>query len=175
MNTANKITMIRLALIPAFVAVLYIGFDGSNYAAMGIFIAAALTDVADGYIARKKGQVTDFGKFLDPLADKILVFAAILWFVEKDLIPGWAALVVVIREFMVTALRLLAIGKGRVIPAGLSGKIKTLVTIICLAAMFLPLQQWMLYACIAAIIGTTVFSGIDYFIKNKDIMKMGWK
>ena len=171
MNTANKLTMFRVALIPVFMAVLYIGFTGSNYVAMAVFIIAGLTDIADGYIARSRGQVTDFGKFTDPLADKILVVSAMLWFVEKGDMPAWAALIVIIREFGITALRLIAAGNGRVIAAGVSGKVKTVVTMICLSAMFLPLQQWLIYVCIGAIIVTTLISGVEYFVKNKDVFK----
>jgi len=139
---------------------------------MGVFIIACMTDIADGYIARSRGQITDFGKFLDPLADKILVFAAMLWFVEQNLFPAWAVLVVVMREFMVTGLRLVAAGSKEVIAAALSGKIKTAVTMVCLTAMFLPLRQWMIYVCIAAITLTTVVSGVEYFVRNKDVMKL---
>ena len=164
--------MIRVALIPIFLAVLYIGFPGSSFVAMAIFILASLTDVADGQIARRRSQVTDFGKFTDPLADKILVVSAMIWFVEQGTMSAWVALIVVIREFMVTALRLVAVGNGRVIAAAVSGKIKTVVTVICLTAMFLPLQPWMRYTCMGAISVTTLISGLEYFIKNRDIMKL---
>ena len=160
-----------MALIPVFLAVLYIGFPGSNYAAMAVFIIAGLTDIADGYVARRSGQVTDFGKFTDPLADKVLTVSAMLWFVEQGDLPAWAALLVIVREFMVTALRLAAIGNGRVIAAGVSGKIKTVVTIVCLTIMFLQLRPWMVNVCIAAITVTTVVSGVEYFIRNKDVVK----
>ena len=173
MNTANKLTLIRIVLIPVFLALLYIGFPVSSYVAMGVFIAAGLTDVADGYIARRRAQVTDFGKFLDPLADKVLVVAAMLWFVEKGVMPAWAALVVILREFMVTALRLVASGNDRVIAAGILGKIKTVVTMVCLTIMFLPMRQWIIYICLAAITVTTLVSGIEYFIKNRDMIN--WK
>jgi CDP-diacylglycerol--glycerol-3-phosphate 3-phosphatidyltransferase len=169
-NTPNKLTMFRIALIPVFLIILYLGFKYSNIAAMAVFIIASLTDLADGYIARKNGQVTDFGKFMDPIADKILVVAAMLWFVDQSLLPAWVVLIVIIREFMVTALRLVAVEKGRVIAAGLSGKVKTAVTMFCLIVMFLPLRQWMVYVCIAAITLTTVVSGIEYFIRNKDCL-----
>jgi len=172
MNTANKITMIRIVLIPAFLAVLYIGFAGSNYVAMGIFIACGMTDFVDGYIARHHDQVTDFGKFMDPLADKILVFSAMLWFIERGVMPAWVVLIVVIREFMITALRLIAIDNGRVIAAAISGKIKTVVTMVCLSIMFLPLREWIVYICVTAITVTTVASGAEYLIKNKDILKL---
>jgi len=173
MNTANKLTMIRVILIPAFLVVLYIGFTGSHYAAMVIFIAAGLTDIADGYIARRHNQVTDFGKLMDPLADKILVLAAMLWFIERGVMPAWVVLIVVVREFMVTALRLIAVDNGRVIAAAISGKIKTVVTMVCLTIMFLDLEPWMIYTCVAAITVTTIVSGVEYFVKNKDIFT--WK
>ncbi|MCL2226271.1 MAG: CDP-diacylglycerol--glycerol-3-phosphate 3-phosphatidyltransferase [Oscillospiraceae bacterium] len=173
MNTANKLTMIRVLLIPAFLAVLYIGFFGSSYVAMGIFIAAGLTDIADGYIARQRNQVTDFGKLMDPLADKILVLSAMLWFLEQGIMPAWAVLIVVVREFLVTALRLIAVDNGRVIAAAASGKVKTVVTMFCLTVMFLELQPWMVHACIAAITMTTVASGVEYYVKNRDIFD--WK
>lgn len=170
MNTANKLTLIRIVLIPVFLVLLYIDISVSNYAAMAVFVVAGLTDIADGYIARRRGQVTDFGKFLDPLADKVLVVAAMLWFVEQGTMPAWVALIVIIREFMVTALRLIALDSGRVIAAGILGKIKTIVTMVCLTAMFLPLLLWMIYICLAAITITTLVSGVEYFIKNKDVI-----
>jgi len=165
--------MVRIVMIPLFLAVLYIGFPWSNYAAMAVFIIAGLTDIADGYVARRRSQVTDFGKFMDPLADKVLVFAALLWFVAQGEMPAWAALLVIIREFMVTALRLVAVDNGRVIAAGVLGKIKTVVTMVCLTVMFLPLPLWAIYVCVGAITITTLVSGIEYFIKNKDILY--WK
>ena len=162
--------MFRIALIPAFLAVLYIGFPGSRITAMVLFIIAGVTDLIDGHIARSRNQVTDFGKFMDPLADKILIVSAMLWFVGQGAMPAWAALIVIIREFMVTALRLIAVNNGRVIAAGISGKVKTAVTMVCLTAMFLPLLQWMIYLCVALITVTTVVSGLEYFVKNKDAM-----
>jgi len=179
-NTANKLTMVRIILIPVFLLFLYLDFEfiylgilvHSRYLAMVIFILAALTDVADGIVARTRNQITDFGKFMDPLADKVLTFAAMLWFVEVGLMPAWLVLIVIIREFMVTGMRLVAVAKGRVVDAALLGKIKTVVTIGCLIAMFLPLPTWMLIVCWVLIGVSTVFSGVEYFIKNKDIMKL---
>ena len=168
MNTANKITMIRVALIPVFLAVLYTGFPGSHIAAMVVFVLAGLTDIIDGYIARSRNQETNFGKFMDPLADKILVVSAMLWFTGQGIMPAWAALIVIIREFSVTALRLVAADSGRVIAAALSGKIKTAATMVCLIAMFFPLQKWMVNVCVAAITVTTVVSGVEYFVRNID-------
>ena len=169
--------MVRVLLIPIFLVVLYLDFEvnrfiNSTYLALAIFIIAALTDVADGVVARTRNQITDFGKFMDPLADKILTFAAMLWFIEIGLMPAWLVLIVIIREFMVTGMRLVAAVKERVIAASIFGKIKTTVTVSCLIAMFLPLEQWMIYLCWVLICITTVISGIVYFIKNKDIMRL---
>ena len=164
--------MIRVILIPVFLILLYLDFEYSTYIALAVFIIAALTDIADGIVARTRDQVTDFGKFMDPLADKVLTFAATLWFVEVGLLPAWLVLIVIIREFMVTGIRLVAAAKGRVIAATFSGKIKTAVTICCLIAMFLPLEVWMLTVCWILIGVTTVVSGAEYFAKNKDIMKL---
>ena len=171
MNTANKLTIARIVLIPVYLSVLYIGFHGSNIVAMAIFVIASLTDFADGYIARSRNQETEFGIFADPLADKILVVSAMLWFVEKGTLPGWVALLVIIREFMVTALRLLAVGNGRVIAAGMTGKIKTVVTMICLTAMHLTMPRWLLNSFFVAISVTTLVSGIEYYVKNFDVLK----
>ena len=169
--------MVRVILIPVFLVLLYLDFEfspyfNSTYLAMAIFIIAALTDVADGIVARTRNQVTDFGKFMDPLADKVLTFAAMLWFIEVGVMPAWLVLIVIIREFMVTGMRLVAVAKERVIAASLSGKIKTVVTIICLIALFLPLERWMIVACWTLIGITTVISGVEYFVKNKDLMKL---
>jgi len=187
MNTANKLTMIRVILIPIFLVLLYLDFEYSKYIALGVFIIAAITDVVDGFVARTRNQITDFGKFMDPLADKVLTFAAMLWFVGTGLMPAWLVLIVIIREFMVTGMRLVAVAKGRVIAATMSGKVKTAVTIGCLVTMFLlddikaimlhfgilfPLDQWMLITCWVLIGVTTLVSGIEYFFKNRDIMKM---
>jgi len=172
MNTANKLTMLRVLLIPIFLVLLYLDFEYSNYAAMAVYIIATLTDIADGFIARSRNQVTDFGKFMDPLADKILTFAAMIWFVEVGLMPAWLVLIVIVREFMVTGMRLVASAKNNVIAASLSGKIKTGVTNCCLIAMFLPLEPWMVKVCWVLIGVSTVVSGVDYFIKNKELMKL---
>lgn len=170
MNTANKLTLLRVAMIPLFLAVLYWGFPGSNYAALTIFVLASLTDLADGYIARHYNQVTDFGKFMDPLADKVLVVTAMLWFVECGRLPAWAVAIVIFREFAVSGMRLVAAERGRVIAAGWSGKVKTASTMVGLCLMFLPLPASISAVCVAVIVVTTLYSGIEYFIKNRDIM-----
>jgi len=175
LNTANKLTMLRVLLIPVFLVLLYLDFPYNNYFALAVFIIASATDGVDGFIARRRNQITDFGKFMDPLADKILTFAAMIWFVEAGLMPAWLVLIVIVREFFVTGIRLVAVAKDRVIAASMSGKIKTVVTMVCLIIMFLPLTPWMLIVCWSLIGLTTVTSGVEYFYKNKDIMKLDMK
>ena len=170
MNLPNKLTLLRIILIPAFMVVLYWGFPGANYVALGIFILASLTDMLDGKIARKYNLVTDFGKFADPLADKMLVTAAMLWFVEIGRMPAWALLLVIVREFAVSGLRMIASDKGRVIAAGWSGKVKTASTMVCIVLMFLPISGWLNAVCVAVIALTTIYSGVEYFMKNKDVI-----
>jgi len=170
MNLPNKLTLLRIILVPVFMAVLYMGFPGANWVALAIFIIASFTDLLDGKIARKYNLVTDFGKFADPLADKILVTAAMLWFVELGQMPAWALLIVVTREFAVSGLRMLASNKGRVIAAGWSGKVKTASTMVCIVLMFLPIPAIVNTICVWVIALTTLYSGVEYFMKNKDVI-----
>ena len=170
MNLPNKLTLLRIALILPFLLVLYLDVPYAPYIALTIFIAASLTDMLDGKIARKRGLVTDFGKFSDPLADKMLVTAAMLWFVEIGRMPGWALLIVIVREFAVSGLRMGASDKGRVIAAGWSGKVKTASTMACIVLMFLPIPAAANTACVGVIVVTTIYSGVEYFLKNKDCL-----
>ena len=171
MTTANKLTILRVLMIPAFLAVVYWGFPGSTYWALGIYIVACLTDWVDGYIARHYDQVTDFGKFMDPLADKCLVVAALCWFVENGQMAGWVLVVVLLREFAVSGMRMVAVEKGRVIAAGWSGKIKTSSTMVCICLMLFGIPDWLNLVCQAVILVTTVYSGVEYFAKNLDVFK----
>ena len=170
MNTANKLTLLRVVMIPAFLLVLYLNIPAANYVALAIFMVASATDWLDGYIARHYNQTTNFGKFMDPLADKCLVTAAMLWFVEIGQMPGWALLVVLIREFGVSGLRMLASANGRVIDAGWSGKVKTASTMVCIILMFLPIPAIVNTICVAVIVLTTIYSGVEYFMKNLDVL-----
>lgn len=170
MNTANKLTILRVFMIPVFLLVLYLDVPNANYWALAIFVIASLTDTLDGYIARHYNQTTDFGKFMDPLADKCLVTAAMLWFVEIGQMPAWALLVVIIREFGVSGLRMVAADKGRVIAADWSGKVKTASTMVCIVLMFLPIPAELNLACVAVIVLTTIYSGVEYFVKNRDVI-----
>ena len=173
MNTANKLTILRVVMIPAFLLVLYLDVPGANYWALAIFAAASITDTLDGYIARHYNQITDFGKFMDPLADKMLVMAALLWFVEEERLPAWAMLIVIVREFAVTALRLMAVERGRVIAAAWSGKVKTASTMVCICLMLVFSEDWLDLLCTVLILATTVYSGVEYFLKNRDVID--WK
>ncbi len=170
MNLPNKLTLLRIVLILPFLLVLYLDVPYAAYIALAIFIAASLTDMLDGQIARKYHLITDFGKFADPLADKMLVTAAMLWFVERGMMPGWALLIVIVREFAVSGLRMVASDQGRVIAAGWSGKVKTAATMVCIVLMFLPVPDIVITLCVTVIVVTTIYSGIEYFIKNKDCL-----
>ncbi len=179
MTTANKITLLRVALIPVFVVLMLLRFPGSNIIALAIFIIASISDSVDGYIARKYSQVTTFGKFMDPLADKLLVTSAILIFVEWGQIPSWAAFLIIARELAVTALRLVAVDSGIVIAAGLSGKIKTAVTMVCLCVMMTALHEKALFAgftvdtlCVILMVVTTLWSGFRYFQNHAGLLKL---
>ena len=170
MNLPNKLTVLRIIMILPFLLVLYLDVPGATWWALAIFILASLTDMLDGKIARKRNLITDFGKFMDPLADKCLVIAAMLWFVEIGQMPGWALLVVIVREFAVSGLRMVAADKGRVIAAGWSGKVKTASTMVCIVLMFLPISVWINSICVAVIVLTTIYSGVEYFMKNLDVL-----
>ncbi|MBQ3089102.1 MAG: CDP-diacylglycerol--glycerol-3-phosphate 3-phosphatidyltransferase [Oscillospiraceae bacterium] len=171
MNTANKITLFRVILIPLFVLVCYQEFAAANLIAAAIFVLASLSDFLDGYIARNYDQVTDFGKFLDPIADKLLVTSAMCIFVEQGRMPSWVLLIVIAREFAVSALRLIAVDNGRVIAAGWSGKVKTACTMVGIIVMLVLDQWWQVDGLVnLVILITTVYSGIEYFLKNKDVI-----
>ena len=168
MTTASKITLLRVAMIPVFMVVLLLGF---HWAALIIFAVASLTDFVDGYIARHYNQTSDFGKFLDPLADKLLVTAAMLIFVQWGRMPAWAVMVVLAREFAVSGLRMVAATSGKVLAAGWSGKVKTFSTMVGLCVMMVISVVWLDWAIILIIVGTTLYSGIEYFAQNWAVIK----
>ena len=172
MNLPNKLTLLRIIMIPVFVVLLYLDFPFNNLVALAVFILASITDTLDGYIARKYNLITDFGKFMDPIADKLLVTAAMLVFVDWHMMPAWVVIVVIAREFIVSALRLVAANNGRVIAAGWSGKVKTASTMVCICIMLLGLPQWVNAVCSAVILVTTAYSGIEYLVKNKDVLDL---
>ena len=170
MTLASKITLVRVVLIPAYMVCMYLSGGAAGlwlYMALGIFILASVTDFLDGYIARHYNQVSDFGKFLDPLADKLLTIAAMCIYCEWGIFPAWALMIVLAREFAVTGLRLVAVQNGNVIAAGWSGKIKTASTMVGLCAMMaLPGIALLNTIVIGIIVVTTLYSGVEYFVQN---------
>ena len=168
-TTANKITLLRIALIPVF---LILAYQELRWLALIVFILASLSDLLDGYIARHYHQITNFGKFMDPLADKMLVLAAMCFFVEKGQMPGWVMALVLFREFAVSGLRLVAAEQNRVIAAAWSGKVKTTCTMVglCFMMVFGKYEAMNIFVSIV-ILATTVYSGIEYFYKNRDVFR----
>lgn len=176
-NLPNQLTMARIFAIPAFIIVLMMGF---RVTATIIFIAAALTDMLDGKIARKYNLVTNFGKLMDPLADKLLTMSAFICFVGLGDIPAWMVIVILGREFIITGMRQVAAAEGIVIAAGWSGKIKTVCQMIAIPLIMLnnwpfsllpfycPADQVMLWAALVM----TIWSGAEYIIKNKEVFSM---
>ena len=167
-TTANKITVLRIILIPVF---LILAYWEHRFAALIVYLIACISDFADGYFARHYNQITNFGKFMDPLADKMLVLAAMCWFIEKGQMPGWIVAVVLFREFAVSGLRLIAVEQNRVIAAAWSGKIKTATTMVALALMMVFPVKWLNVVCSILILITTVYSGVEYFVKNRDVFQ----
>ena len=167
-TTANKITIFRIILIPVFMVLAYQTLFGW---ALAVYIIACLSDVADGYIARHYNQVSNFGKFMDPLADKVLVLAAMCFFIENGQMPGWAVVIVLFREFAVSGLRLIAVEQQRVIAAAWSGKIKTACTMVGLCVMLFTSHPLVNLIVTWVIVITTLYSGIEYFYVNRDVFK----
>jgi len=170
LTLASKITMVRVAFIPVFMVLMYLSGGQSGlwmWLALTVFIVASITDWVDGAIARKYNQTTDFGKFLDPLADKLLTISAMTMFCEWGVMPAWALMLVLAREFAVTGLRLVAVGKGKVIAAGWSGKVKTACTMVglCIQMVF-PASVEVCWLVTTVIVATTLYSGIEYFVQN---------
>jgi CDP-diacylglycerol--glycerol-3-phosphate 3-phosphatidyltransferase len=194
MNLANKLTLIRIFLVPVFLVFIAVkDIPYGSFIATFIFILASLTDKLDGYIARSRNQITNFGKFMDPLADKLLVTAALISLVDLHVVPSWAAVVIIAREFAVSGLRSIAAAQGRVIAASWWGKIKTVIQIIAIILLLLKinihdakllnifvidnhyLKEFFriaptLMLMIAVVV--TLISGYDYFKKNKEAVSI---
>jgi CDP-diacylglycerol--glycerol-3-phosphate 3-phosphatidyltransferase len=179
MNLANKLTMLRIFLVPIFL--IFIAARGIPYGkelATIIFIVASLTDKLDGYIARSRNQITNFGKFMDPLADKLLVTAALVSLVELQIVHAWIAMIIIAREFAVSGLRTVAASEGNVIAASWWGKIKTVVQIVAIIAALLnltyvnPTLKILTDVAMGAAVIITIISGVDYFVKNKDAIRV---
>ena len=178
MNLPNKLTLVRVGMIPVFLVVLMGGFldmQTARIAAVAIFALASFTDFLDGYIARKYKLITNFGKFMDPLADKLLVCAALVAMVALGDIAAWVVIVIISREFLVTGLRLIAVEQGAVLAAGVWGKLKTvsqmLMIMLVLLSIQIPVVQVVGQALIWLSAALTVVSGVEYFVKNIHVIK----
>ncbi|MDH6364819.1 CDP-diacylglycerol--glycerol-3-phosphate 3-phosphatidyltransferase [Enterococcus sp. PF1-24] len=189
MNLPNKLTVLRICMIPLFIIIVIGNWSWGNLEIAGtavpvtqlvaaiVFAVASITDWLDGKIARANNLVTNFGKFADPLADKMLVMTAFILLVEQGKVPGWVVAIIVCRELAVTGLRLLLVEGGEVMAAAWPGKVKTATQMIAIILLFInnvpfsaigvPLDLIMLYICLAC----TIYSGVDYFIKNRDVFK----
>ncbi len=178
MNLANKITILRVLMIPIFMIILLSDLKWNNYIAAVIFMIASLTDTLDGYIARRKNQVTTFGKFVDPLADKLLVTTALICLTEIGKVPAWIVIIILSREFTITGFRTIAASEGITIAASPLGKVKTITQLIAITALLInnypfryinfPFDRLMLYISLLF----TLLSGIDYIYKNKHVLKL---
>lgn len=194
MNLPNKITLFRIILVPFMLLVplfnigsTFLGINVGNLIILAIFLVASFTDFLDGYLARKYNLITNFGKFLDPIADKLLVITALIMLVDTGIIPTWIPVIIIAREFLVSGVRMLAAGEGNVIAASMLGKIKTVSQMIAISLALIDvnpfmafisgaLQGWALVVnslmSIAMIVSVvaTIWSGVDYFMKSKDIV-----
>lgn len=171
MNLANKLTLLRIFLVPVFLFIISVNANKYGiYIATVIFIIAALTDTLDGYVARSRNQVTKFGKFMDPLADKLIVTSALVALVEMKKLSTWVVMIIIAREFAITGLRAIAASEGVVIAASYWGKAKTVTQIIAIVAVLLDIPYSDYLVAVAVI--STVVSGIDYIYKNKTIFKL---
>ena len=174
MNLPNKLTIARVIMIPFFVLFLLSGLAGpaSKWIALAIFIIASLTDLLDGHIARKHNLVTNFGKFMDPLADKLLVCAAMICLVEMGKLPAWIVIVIISREFIISGFRLIASDNGRVIAASYWGKFKTTfqMLMICLMIADIPALSIVTSSVMWIALILTVVSLVDYLMKNRDVL-----
>lgn len=174
MNLPNKLTILRVLMIPFFLVFMLADFPGnwSKYVALAIFVAASLTDTLDGYIARKYNLITNFGKFMDPLADKLLVCSALICFVQIGKLPAWIVVIIISREFIISGFRLIASDNGVVIAASYWGKFKTvsqmimIILLIIDLGVFKTLETVFIYLALAL----TVISLIDYLVKNKNVL-----
>ncbi|MDR2163193.1 MAG: CDP-diacylglycerol--glycerol-3-phosphate 3-phosphatidyltransferase [Clostridiales Family XIII bacterium] len=186
MNLPNILTVIRMAIVPVFIVCYYLGAGaggtGFAIAAFVIFVAASITDAMDGHLARSRGLETNFGKLMDPLADKALTAAAFICFVDTGTIPSWMAIVIIIREFLVTGLRSVAASSGVVIAAGNSGKLKTVLQMVTISLFLLSvplssmvagsLARLVATVCLWSALAVTVYSGVEYVWKCRGLLNM---
>ena len=177
MNTPNKLTLLRVLLIPVFVILFYMDYP---ICALITFVIASLTDTFDGYLARRNNQITTFGKLMDPLADKLLVTAVLVCFVDKGYIWAWASIIIISREFIVTGVRLLAIGESEILSASGWGKAKTVSQLVAIIAILTANMPWLdgyispiiLDVTVIITVVLTIYSGFDYIRKNRHLIKL---
>ena len=179
LNTPNLLSLLRILLVPLLVVVLLTKFEEKEVVALGVFWLAALTDFLDGFIARRRSQITRFGQLLDPAADKILTSAAFISLVELGAAPAWMVVFIIAREFAVSTLRGFAAVEGEVIPAGTSGKVKTVAQVVAISLLIIAgrvpeLVQWSHWALWVALI-VTVYSGLEYFFRFGSLVFRGRK
>ena len=189
MNLPNLLTVIRMALVPVFIVFFYLGQGGAQVfciLAFVVFVVASVTDILDGHIARSRGLITNFGKLMDPLADKVLTTSAFIVFVDVHIIPAWMVVVILAREFAITGLRGVAAAEGVVIAAGFSGKLKTVfqMVAICLILLGSALGNgqamhslWVFVSsagtvCLWAAVVLTVYSGVEYLVRGRKLLDM---
>ena len=181
MNLANKLTILRVILVPIFIAFMTIDALWAKIAGLLIFIIASLTDMLDGQIARKRNMITTFGKFADPLADKMLTTAAFLVFMQQDIIGAWPVFIILVREFAVSGIRLAAAAEGEVIAASFWGKFKTVtqmlsivvgITLMCIPQIPSNITALIIQILVWICVVFTVISGVEYVVKNWKLMKL---
>ncbi len=178
MNLPNKLTLARVILVPFLVVFLLTGFGGeaNRYICIAIFVAASLTDWFDGYLARKNHQITNFGKFMDPLADKLLVCSALICMIELDRLPAWIVLIIIAREFIISGFRLIAAENGIVIAANMWGKYKTATQMFMIIFLILdsqiPALQVITQILVWVSLALTIISLVTYIVQNKKVLSM---
>lgn len=183
MNLPNKLTISRIILAGIFILFLFIKGPGAKFIALALFLTACVTDYYDGYLARKNSMITDFGRFMDPIADKVLILSAFLAFVELRIVPAWMVMVIITREFIITGIRFLALSKKKVLAAEIAGKHKTISQIVSVLfiLIFLIIKESgftfryvhhyrsFIYVLMSITVLMTLVSGVSYMIKNRDI------
>ncbi len=171
MNVPNRLTILRMLMVPLFMVVYMLDSIPYHSAlAAAIFVLASLTDWLDGYLARKNNIVTNFGKFMDPLADKLLVTGALLCMIEKDIVAFWIVMIILSREFIVTGLRLVAVTKGIVIAAGKLGKLKTVVQLLAIITAMIAREQFVIDILMYLSAFLTALSGVVYIVENRKVL-----
>ena len=176
MNLPNKLTLVRVLAVPAFIVLYMLNM---YWVSLIVFVAASITDMFDGMIARKKNLITNFGKIMDPLADKVLVYSAFCLFIENGTIKAWMLVVILAREFAIAGMRAVSAAEGKVLAAGLSGKVKTVLQMIAVPVIILgqalPQYPWIQSSglfCFYAALLMTLYSGYEYIVNNKDVFSM---